>query len=115
MACRAFLLVAILVCAGCGAKPFQLPESAGDWRLAGQTHAQADQWTAVYQGQPEMRLELRRMSSGTMAFSAVQSWRAEAGKLAFYRGRYFGIASSPGADHATLNRFVAAVEKGIPE
>lgn len=54
------------------------------------------------------------MPSTTGAFFAVQSWRAEAGKLAFYHGRYFGIANSAGADQRMLNRFVAAFKKTLP-
>ena len=55
------------------------------------------------------------MSSNTLAFSAVQSWRAEAGKLAFFHGPYFAVAEAAGADPRTLSRFVSAFEKTLPE
>ena len=49
---------------------------------------------------------------GGSAFDAFQKWTpAQSGKLAFYRGRYFGVVESPGAGRATLDRFTVAFER----
>jgi hypothetical protein len=116
---RHFGVVLIGACTGCGTgnTGLELPATVAEWRLAGTPLADdaAGKWSGRYEGVPEIRLELERMSSQTLAFSAVQSWRAEAGKLAFFRGRYFGVVTAPGADTRTLSRFVAAFEKTLPQ
>ena len=101
--------------------PPAFPKYAGDWTLtSGPDNTEAlagaeGAWTMQYSGTPPMRLTVCKMPSQTGAFDAVQRWRAEAGKLAFYKGRFFGIAESPGADHAALNRFAATVQASLPE
>jgi hypothetical protein len=35
--------------------------------------------------------------------------------LAFYKGRFFGMAQNPTADQRTLNAFVTAFEKTLPD
>ena len=47
------------------------------------------------------------------AFDALQKWRVQPGKMAFYKGGYFGVVESA-TDKATLNRFVLAVEATLP-
>ena len=62
-----------------------------------------------------MSVTVYEMPATTIAFDNLQSWQAEQGKLAFYHGRYFGIVESPGTDQRTLNRFVSAFEKTLPD
>ena len=47
------------------------------------------------------------MPSETNGFDALQKWRPEAGKLAFYKGRYSGIAESAGPDLRTLHAVIS--------
>jgi hypothetical protein len=111
--------------AACTAKktggPPEFPKYAGDWTLqSGPEPAESvagaeGAWVARYSGNPPMRLTVIRMPSQTGAFDAVQRWRAEAGKLAFYKGPFFGIVESPGADHAAMNRFAAAIQSSLPD
>jgi hypothetical protein len=34
--------------------------------------------------------------------------------MGFFKGSYFGVVESPEADRATLDRFVVAIEAGLP-
>jgi hypothetical protein len=104
-----------------------LPTGAGGWSLAAAQDcakpvpAQLQIWRGisgasrvcrgVYRGSPEMTLtiyDLPRWGAG--AFDAWQKWQAQPGKMAFYKGRYFGVVESPGADMSTLDRFTTAIE-----
>ena len=108
---RILLLVACLG-AGC-ARPepvFEPPPNIAGWTLA-----EAAGGVIRYRGTPDIQVHLERKRSQTLAFSAVQDWRAREGQLAFFHGRYFGIAESPGASQRTLNTFVAAFDKMLPE
>ena len=72
---------------------------------------------AHYGGSPEMRLTLYGMPEwpGATAFDAMQNWDRQPGKMAFYKGRFFGVVeSSPEADMATLSRFIIALEAALP-
>ena len=117
-------MLSVAVIAACNRKPDgppEFPKYAGDWTLTSgpePTEAVAGAkgaWTAQYSGVPPMRLIICEMPSQTGAFDQVQRWRAEAGKLAFYKGRYFGVVEAEGADHATLNRFAASIQSGLPD
>lgn len=119
---RAWLAAAAAV-ASCARRPEgppEFPRYAGDWTLeSGPDHTEAiagaeGAWTGRYGGKPAMRLTICKMPSQTGAFDAVQRWRAEPGKLAFYQGPYFGVAEAREADHATLNRFAAAIRAALP-
>jgi len=105
-------LLLTMLGAGCARKAdLRFAEAVEGWRLVeskGFTEAR-------YDGTPPIQVHLEQKSSQTTAFSAVQSWRPERGKLAFYRGRIFGIVESPGADLRTLNRFVTVFEKTLPQ
>ena len=105
-------LAVTILGAGCALrKTYGLRKPLRGWRLVeskGFTEAR-------YDGTPPIQVHLEQKSSQTTAFSAVQSWRPEPNKLAFYRGRIFGIVESPGADLRTLNRFVTAFEKTLPQ
>jgi hypothetical protein len=71
---------------------------------------------AEYAGQPPMTLSLYDMpgGQGANAFDAAQKFPPQAGKMGFFQGNYFGVAESPGADRATLDRFVVALESHLP-
>ena len=97
------------------------PRYAGNWTLQsgpqdteGASGAEAA-WVAIYAGQPNIRVTLQRMPSQTGAFAKVQEWRPAAGKLAFYKGPYFGIVEADGADHPTMNRFATAFQGSLPD
>lgn len=121
---RAWLLGAAGVAACTSSKvegPPALPKYAGDWTLEtgpvtteGVVSAEGA-WAYAYSGNPAMKLVLYEMPSQTVAFDAVQKWRAEAGKLAFYKGAYFGIVDSQGANHTTLNRFAESIRSSLPD
>ena len=61
-----------------------------------------------------MTLIVYEMPSEPNAFEAVQKSRAQPGRMVFYKGRYFGVAESPGAEVRVLDRFVAAALKAMP-
>jgi hypothetical protein len=71
---------------------------------------------AEYDGEPAMKLTLYDMPDlpGATAFDAEQKFPAQPGKMGFFKGHYFGVVESPGADREALNRFVLAVETTIP-
>lgn len=106
---------ALAACSTRSTGPLVFPAMVADWKLAATDPAEADRWSARYDGPIALKISVRRMSSGTVAFSMVQSWRGEKGQVAFFRGRYFGVVESAGASHDTMNRFVAAFEKLLPE
>lgn len=119
---RILLTLALAFVSAC--KPAEsgppLPVSVGAWRLASTSAIdpmpRSDHgFLAHYNGEPEVALRLYQMPSQTVAFDTLQSWRGETGKLAFYKGKYFGIAESPGAGQRVLNGFVSAVQKQMPD
>jgi len=104
------LLIVVLLAAGCSPKTassFSMPASVAEWERA------SDSTSAAHAGTPEITVVVNEMPATTLAFDSLQSWRPTSGKLAFYRGRYFGIAESRGADQRTLSRFVTAFEKSL--
>ena len=69
---------------------------------------------AEYAGPRPVRVMIFELSAqpGGSAFDAFQKWTpAQAGKLAFYRGRFFGVVESEQADPVTLDRFTVAFER----
>lgn len=118
---RNLFLLAPIALGACkpGESQPRLPEVCADWRLESVQPADpipraARGFAAQYTGTPPIRVLLYEMSSNTIAFDVLQSWRAEPGKLASFQGKYFWIAESAGADQRTLNRFVSAFAKGLP-
>jgi hypothetical protein len=70
---------------------------------------------AEYAGSPPVKFTIYDMPNEfASAFDAAQKWQPQAGKMAFFKGRYFGVAESPDADRVTLERFVVAVEATLP-
>jgi len=107
-----------------------LPEAPAGWTLVAQTalspvpqdvqespetsHA-VKAWRASYSGVSPITLTLYAMPwSPGSAWDAIQRWRPAPGAMAFAKGRYFGVAVSPGADPATLKRFVQDVMATLP-
>jgi len=117
----------------CGTPGLALTPSAASWSLtapqpcAKPTPADRRIWAgtakarlicrAVYGGSPEMRLTLFEMPGGPggTAFDAFQRWRRQPGKMAFYKGHYFGVVESSTADTNALDRFIGAVETTLPQ
>jgi hypothetical protein len=107
-----------------------LPPATAEWKLVDQTVLQSSSherqtwngtsgalkvWRASYAGNPPMMLTLYQMPwSPGSAWDAIQEWRTRAGAMAFAKGRYFGVAQSPGADQRTLKRFVQGVTAALP-
>ena len=71
---------------------------------------------AGYDGSPPMSLTIYCMPGGPggTAFDALQRWRIQPGKMAFYKGPYFGVVESPQDDRNALNRFTVAVVSALP-
>ena len=82
---RILLLVASAFYPACG-RPHDVepafPPQVAEWRLVDSGRTEN---AARYQGTPDIQVHITRMSSSTMAFSSLQSWHAEAGKLAFFK------------------------------
>jgi hypothetical protein len=104
-----------------------LPASAGEWRLEEQATRKPvptewknfrsgewarKAWRGKYVGEPPMAVTVYLMPRS--AFDAIQQWRVAPGKMAFFKGGYFGIAESPGASQERLLRFVRGVEAALP-
>jgi hypothetical protein len=111
---RRGILILTLALAGCGrpAAQWSFPASIdGGWRLKSAPVRQSpDTVQAVYEGPAEATVTLRDTGSSAVAFETLQKWRPVPGTIAFQHGRYFGLVASS-APNATLNEFVAALEK----
>lgn len=115
--CSFILMVMLTGCVQTGKVPV-LPATAAEWTLDPASYPgdqKPPQLTATYKGAPDITVRLTQKGNQTLAFSDVQSWRAEPGKLAFYKGSWFGVAESAGADQRLLNRFVTAFQKQLPD
>ncbi|MBY0504583.1 MAG: hypothetical protein K2X03_11775 [Bryobacteraceae bacterium] len=64
----------------------------------------------TYSGSQLVQAIVYETSGSSVAFAALQSWRAETGKLAIHSGRYFVVAQGrrPGLDD-----FLAGLEKQL--
>jgi hypothetical protein len=117
----------------CATPSLALPPTAARWNMASPAHcAKPDRgdfgrWRGTvgarqvcrvdYAGSPGMTLTLYDMPEwpGATAFDAMQRWDRQPGKMAFYKGRYFGVVeSSPEADTETVSRFIIALEAALP-
>jgi hypothetical protein len=86
-----------------------------DWRVWRGTAGAARACRAEYTGSPPMSLTIYDMPNEfASAFDAAQKWQPQPGKMAFFKGRYFGTVESPAADRFALERFVLAVESTLP-
>jgi hypothetical protein len=131
---RAIILAIVISCApdlGVFSTQLQaLPVSAAEWRLANQavlkpvppewkmfrSGAYARKaWRGDYVGEPPLTVTIYEMPRYPAAgWSAIQQWRVQPGKMAFFKGGYFGIAESPRASSSELLRFVNAVCGALP-
>jgi hypothetical protein len=116
----------------CAVSAVTPPPKAASWSLAAPLDCErpvparfqiwqgtANAWRvcrAVYDGPRTVTLTLYEMPErpGATAFDTWQKSRIEPGKLAFHKGRYFGVAQAPAADAAVLDGFVVAVEATLP-
>jgi hypothetical protein len=109
------------------------PAEFGGWKLAAPPvcgkaiPADAQGWRGVaggrrvcraeYAGSPAVRVtffDLPGYPVGPGAFDAWQKWPPnQPGKIGFFAGRFFGVAESPGADRAALDRFAVAFVKAL--
>jgi hypothetical protein len=126
------LCAAAVLLAACSNAPVSvtLPQKAADATLAALagpvasvpagwtpwrgTPGAARAWRATYTGPPDIVLTLLEMPTSAKAFDAFQMWQTQAGRMAFYKGRFFGVAESPGADMQALNRFLLQIEAVLP-
>src|SRR6266498_1957426 len=126
MITRRVMLVSAAVSAACSRapeiEPPRLPAKLGRWTLEykpqpldGLIPVATAGWRYSYLGVPDVTLKLYALPSQTSAFDATQKWRPAPGKLAFYKGRFFGIAEADGGQFATLNDFVTNVQPLLPE
>src|SRR5271157_2505617 len=110
----------------CASPALTLPATVAEWKLAplrdcakpvpqrlriwNGTLGARQACRAEYAGPVAVTFTLYDMpdTPGATAFDALQKSRTEPGKMAFFKGHYFGVAESPAADMATLNRFVMA-------
>jgi hypothetical protein len=116
----------------CAEPLLALPSTVGEWKLIAPQSclkpvpAELLAWRgtagarqvcrAAYDGAPAMKLTLYDMPEvpGATAFDAEQKFPAQPGKMGFFKGHYFGVVESEGADREKLDRFVVAVEASIP-
>jgi len=117
----------------CEASALMPPAAAAEWKLASGMDCERPvpqrlqiwdgtrgAWRvcrATYDGGPvPVTLTLYEMpgTPGATAFDAWQRSRIEPGKMAFFKGGYFGVAQAPGADRTTLDHFVVAIEATLP-
>lgn len=72
-------------------------------------------WRATYNGPSLITITLYAMPwSPGSAWDAIQKWRPASGTMAFAKGRFFGVAVSPGADQATLKQFLQSITATLP-
>jgi len=135
LACLGIPAVVIAICSeqpSCATPIPLLSPVAAEWKLgspqvcsqpvpaelriwSGTTHARRA-CRAEYDGLPPMSLTIYYMPGwpGATAFDALQRWRIQPGKMAFYKGPYFGVVESPQAGRNALNRFTVAVVSTLP-
>ena len=108
-----------------------LPRTAAGWTLASPARCttpvppELQRWRGTngarlvcagdYTGPLPVTLTIYYMPSEfASAFDAAQKWQPQPGKMSFFKGSYFGVVESSGADGFTLERFVLAVESTLP-
>lgn len=109
---------------------YSLPPAPAEWKLATQaaykpvpaefknwrgTEGALRVWRATYAGDPPIVFTVYEMPwSPGSAWDAIQKWRPQAGKLAFSKGNYFGVAEAANASLETLKRFVQSATADLP-
>ena len=123
------LLVLTGACGRSGTAPAgSLPtQIGGEWRLAGSDRPPDSSAPEMVRslgmkrmlrgnyvaGPVKVVVTLCEMNGTSSSFELMQKWPPAAGSVAFYKDQWFGLAESPGTDHALLNSFVAAFEKSF--
>src|SRR5258706_12721224 len=95
----------VLFCLGaCASAPVKvsLPEKVE----GGFTRTQNLGLRAVYAGPGTVTVTLTEMRSSGDAFEALQHWKPEAGRMAFFKDKFFAVAESKDLDQKAINAFV---------
>lgn len=120
------LILAVLLLAGCGDSPALpvYPRSVGGFTLQSEQALASTSYVPAsglsravqlsYQGSNPIQVVVCETTGSSVAFEALQHWRAQDGKLATHVGRYFVVAQSEKPDPAALNTFLTAFEKQLP-
>lgn len=124
---RWFVLCTLLLLAACEQVPAPraFPRALTGYRLAGEQvltgtalppygPAAARVVQLTYEGTNPLQVLVFETTGSSVAFEALQQWRAQEGKLAVHAGRYFLVARSEKPDPAKLNAFLAEFEKHLP-
>lgn len=126
----AFVGVVLFLLSGCGssAGDWKLPaEIEGGWKLSvlppsRETYdlvsrlAPKKSVMGGYEGPSgKVTVAAFQLANGPAAFEQVQKWRAQPGKLAFYRGAWFVVLESEGMDAAQLSKIASSIEKTMPD
>jgi len=84
-------------------------------KTSAETSRAVKAWRGTYSGTSHVTITLYAMPwSPGNAWDAIQRWQPSPGTMAFAKGRYFGVAVSPGTDQATLKGFVQNFAAGLP-
>lgn len=120
------LILTLLVLASCGGPPAVpvYPRSVAGFTLQGEQVLTGTGYVPAaglgravqltYQGSNPIQVIVCETTGSSVAFEALQNWRAQDGKLAIHVGRYFVVAQSEKPDPAALNAFLTAFEKQLP-
>ena len=68
----------------------------------------------AYQASNPIQVIVFETTGSSVAFEALQNWRAHDGKLAVHAGRFFVVAQCEKPDPEALNAFLSALEKQLP-
>jgi hypothetical protein len=121
------MMVAVGCSGGSGTREWQLPaELEGGWKMSVQPPnretlelvsrlSPKKSITSGYEGPGKLLVSALELANGPAAFEQVQKWRAQPGKIVFYRGAWFVVVESDGLDTAQLSRIAAQIEKTMPE
>ena len=89
------------------------PLAAAKVRVWRGTEAARRVCAAEYGGGPEFTVTVYSLPKFKGAFDALQKWRSQPGKLAFFRGPYFCVVESAKADPQALDRFTLALQRAF--
>lgn len=123
----ALALIFLLACGGKTRAEWKLPAALeGGWKLAAlppgrETYdlvaklSPRKSLMGSYEGSGKVLVAAFELANGPAAFEQVQKWRAQPGKIVFYRGPWFVVIESEGMDNAQLSRMAGQIEKTMPE
>ncbi len=67
----------------------------------------------AYQGSNPVQVTVFETTGSSVAFEALQTWRAQDGKRAVHAGRYFLVGQAEKPDPAALDAFLTEFEKQL--